>query len=342
LISTILPHSNREVADNYRWALLASTVLVVFLTLLGLLPMAIIAAAFAVPLVYLIYIYDVNLWEDSPAPVVVALFLVTGLLATVVSLLFFRWAFDEQFFALLGASRAGQGTSVPIGPLLIFAVLLPVLAEVVKNIGPVWLASQPRFDDMIDGLTFGIAAGTAYAAAETLVAFAPVFGAGFRTTSGIANWIPIILNLMIVKSLIYGTATGIAVAVFSGRGEGYDGFRPSYYASFAFAAGANVLYWLGVRLLAYAPFGQALGLLWGVLILGVLVIRVRVLLHTALLEAAIEDAATDRRHKGATTLAGFCPECEMALLGDAMFCINCGSSVRATSATARRGIRETP
>jgi hypothetical protein len=342
LISTILPHSNREIADNYRWALLASTVLVVFLTLLGLLPMAIIAAAFAIPLVYLIYIYDVNLWEDSPAPVVVALFLVTGLLAAVVSLLFFRWAFDEQFFALLGASRAGQGTSVPIGPLLIFAVLLPVLAEVVKNIGPVWLASQPRFDDMIDGLTFGIAAGTAYAAAETLVAFAPVFGAGFRTTSGIANWIPIVLNLMIVKSLIYGTATGIAVAVFSGRGEGYDGFRPSYYASFTFAAGANVLYWLGVRLLAYAPFGQALGLLWGVLILGVLVIRVRVLLHTALLEAAIEDASAERRHKGATTVAGFCPECEMALLGDAMFCINCGSSVRATSATARRGIRETP
>ncbi len=55
--------------------------------------------------------------------------------------------------------------------LLIFAVLLPVVAEVAKNVFAVLLAARPQFDDMIDGLTFGVAAGTAYAAFETLVVY---------------------------------------------------------------------------------------------------------------------------------------------------------------------------
>jgi hypothetical protein len=102
----------------------------------------------------------------------------------------------------------------------------------------------------------------------------------------------------------------------------------------------DIAYWLGVHLLSYAQFGQALGLLWGVAILVVLVIRVRIFLHTALLEAAVEGAATGARAKAAVTEAGFCPECELPLLPDAMFCIVCGQSVRAASGAARRGLRE--
>jgi hypothetical protein len=97
---------------------------------------------------------------------------------------------------------------------------------------------------------------------------------------------------------------------------------------------------VGVRVLAPAPFGLALGLLWGVLIAGLLVVRARVVLQTAVLEAAVEDAANDLRPKWATTDLGSCPECENALLPDALFCIVCGSSVRATSGAARRQIRE--
>ena len=38
LISTIMPHTNRETADNYRWAMILSAVLIVAATGLGLLP----------------------------------------------------------------------------------------------------------------------------------------------------------------------------------------------------------------------------------------------------------------------------------------------------------------
>ena len=123
----------------------------------------------------------------------------------------------------------------------------------------VLLAARDAFDDMIDGLTFGVAAGTAYAAFETVIVYSSVFTAqDFRTEQGIGSWLVVVLNVMVIKSLIYGTATGIAVAAFSGKGEGYDGFTAFYLKNFAFAAGMNVLYWLGVRLLSYLPFGQML------------------------------------------------------------------------------------
>lgn len=342
LVTTIMPHANREVADRYRWALFISAGLILVFTLTGLIAAAVVSAAFFIPITYLVYIYDVNLWEDAPGPVVGALFLFTGALALLISLVFFRWVFDAELLEL-GRGAAGRGgvTSISVSGLLIFAVLLPIVAEVVKHIGPVLLARSPRFDDMIDGLTFGIASGTAYAAFETLIAYGGVFTASeLRVTDGLGTWLVIILNLMVVKSLIYGTATGIAVAVFSGLGEGYDGFTKKYAVHFGLAVAANVAYWLGVRLFAYTPFGHGLALLWGIMILAVLVVRLRVLLHAALLEAAVEDAARGHRSKAAVTEGGFCPNCEMPLLPDAMFCIVCGESVRATSGRARHTLRE--
>jgi RsiW-degrading membrane proteinase PrsW (M82 family) len=318
--------------------MIISAVMIVAATGLGLLPVAVASAAFLIPIVYLVYIYDVNMWEDAPLPVVAGLFLATGVLSVLVTLFFFRWVFDDQLNSLAASSRIGiDGLSVPA--LLLFAVVVPVVAEVAKNVGAVLLATRPQYDDMIDGLTFGIAAGTAYAAFETIVLYSSVFTSpDFRTTDGLATWAVVVVNLMVVKSLIYGTATGIAVATFSGKGEGYDGFKPSYFAAFGLAVAANVGYWLGVRLLSYVPFGQALGLLWGFLILTALVVRIRVMMQAALLEAAVEDAVrTDgKRSRRATVDESVCPECENLVLDNSNFCMVCGTSVRSTSHQARR------
>ena len=47
----------------------------------GAMPIAVLVAAFAVPIVYIVYLYDVNLWEDEPLPVTALAFLLTGVLA---------------------------------------------------------------------------------------------------------------------------------------------------------------------------------------------------------------------------------------------------------------------
>lgn len=339
LVSTVMPHTNRVTGNRYRWALAIAVVIVTVFTLTGILSAAILAAAFSVPFVYLLYIYDLNVWEDTPAPVVGLVLILTGVLGVLVSLVFYRWVFEDQFLELTGSTGAGLDT-VPVGAFLLFVLLLPVIAEIAMNIGPVLLARLPKFDDMIDGLTFGVAAGTAFAAAETIVAYWSVFTSGeLHTTQGVGNWIPVILSLMIVKALVYGSATGLAVAAFSGRGEGYDGFTGRYFLELIFAMLSLAVYWGGVRILAYADYGLWLGLIWGVIVLALLLLRIRVVLHTALLEVALEDAAENRRGTAAVTDGGWCPDCEMPLLPDAVFCVACGQSVRATSKQTRRELR---
>ena len=70
LVSTVMPHTNRVTGNRYRWALAIAVVIVAVFTLVGILSAAILAAALSVPLVYLLYIYDLNVWEDTPGPVV--------------------------------------------------------------------------------------------------------------------------------------------------------------------------------------------------------------------------------------------------------------------------------
>ena len=111
---------------------------------------------------------------------------------------------------------------------------------------------------------------------------------------------------------------------------------------FLLAVAVNIVYWTGVRMLAPAPYGTALGLLWGAALAAVLVVQARVVLHIAILEAAVEAAAEERRSKWATTDVGYCAECEHRLLPDSVFCIVCGSSARATTNAARNAARSHP
>ena len=44
----------------------------------GWIPFALVAAALAVPIVFTVYLYDVNEWDDQPVPVVLAAIVVTS------------------------------------------------------------------------------------------------------------------------------------------------------------------------------------------------------------------------------------------------------------------------
>src|SRR4051794_27522498 len=91
LISTIMPHTNRQNADHYRWSLIITAAAVIVFNLAGILPAAILAGAFLVPVAYLVYMYDAEVWQDSTMSVVLTLFVATGLAAALVSIVFFRW-----------------------------------------------------------------------------------------------------------------------------------------------------------------------------------------------------------------------------------------------------------
>ncbi|MGA4669732.1 PrsW family intramembrane metalloprotease [Propionibacteriaceae bacterium Y1923] len=332
LVSTIMPTGAAERPRTYQIAFAIAVVAALGAALLGWTPVALMLAAFAIPIVYIVYLYDVNLWEDAPVPVTGLAFLLTAVLGGV-----FTWLWVRPTpLARIDPSYDGGGPVFSATTLLIMVLLVPVVGELIRQIGPVVLASRPQFDDLMDGLTFGIVSGVAYSTADTLVRHWALVEGGFNSPGvGAGTWTTLLLLEGFVKPLVIGTATGIACAEFSGLGRGYDGFSKRYVVAVAEAIGWNGLYFGGIYLLGLIGTGWIsvlLSLVWGVVLLGALVLRVRTVLQTGLLEAALESAARfGEAGVGAAGDLQFCPACEMPLLPGAAFCGACGTALDATA-----------
>ena len=267
-----------------------------------------------------------NLWEDAPLAVIGLAFGLTGVAAAL---------FTAVWTGLLPLTTTLRGPDGDLmggphwGTFLIVAILVPVVGEAIRQVGPVLLASRPAFDDLMDGVTFGVVSGVAYACFDTLVRHWALLTSGLVPPQP-AQFASLVFLEGFIKPLVMGTVTGLAVAEFSGLGKGYDGFTPRYYRGVGSAVGANVLYATGVYLLGYVGSPNVswpLQVLWGLLVLGALILRLRTVLQTALVEGALEAAA--RTDQSADADQGFCVRCEMPMLPASAFCSACGGSTRA-------------
>jgi hypothetical protein len=293
LVSTIMPRGAGERPQTYRIALTIAMAVALIAAIFGALPIAILVAAFAIPIVYIVYLYDVNLWEDEPIPVTGLAFGLTGVLTILFTILVMWLLRPELPTTSLDGTDLGGGPSV--WTFLLVALVVPIVGEAIREIGPVLLASRPEFDDLMDGLTFGVVSGVAYACFDTIVRFWDLLvGGPVEADPGL--WMSLIFLHGFVKPLLLGTATGIACAEYSGLGRGYDGFTPRYYRGVVEAVLANIGFWGGIYLLSFVSnptTSVVLSTGWSLLILGILILRVRNVLHTGLLEAALERSARD-------------------------------------------------
>lgn len=338
LVTSVMPLASGEAPQTYRWALLAGLSVPLVFGTLGYLPMAFAAAAALVPAVYVVYLYDVNEWEDQPWPVVLGTMVLSSLLAVVFTIVWHDHLLDT------GAGALARGDGVDTQALVVLGLVVPVGVWLLAQLGPLWLASRPRFDDLIDGLTFGVASGAVFAAAETIVANWAVITQGPLRVEDpdAALWITLLFTAAVVKPVVYGSAIGIAGAGFSGLGPAYDGFTKGYARAAVEALVLLVAYGTGVYVcgLVDGSAGAVLGLLWALLVAGLGLMRLRSLLHDALLEAALEAAAVDEGTVVATSSDAYCPTCEMPLIPSASFCVACGTAVRAGSKRSRGPSRE--
>ena len=334
LISTIMPRGSGQRPQTYRLALTFALVVALIAAIFGAMPIAVLVAAFAVPIIYIVYLYDVNLWEDEPIPVTGLAFALTGVLALIWTLI---WTALRGTVAFSLPSYGGDAAGGPnVLTFLLVALAVPIVGEAIRQVGPVMLASRPRFDDLMDGLTFGVISGVAYASFDTLVRHWPLLTGGVQNSDP-GLWVSLIFLEGFVKPLIMGTASGIACAEFSGLGRGYDGFTPRYLGGLVTAVVANTAYQAGTYLFSFvgsATLGVLLSIAWGLLILGVLILRVRNVLHTGLMEAAMERSAREGGVGDAGELE-FCAQCELPLLSGAAFCNACGTAVRASAKAPR-------
>lgn len=91
LVSTVMPYTSARSARTYKLAFLIGVAIPVLSVLFGQPSFALVTAAFVVPVVFIVYLYDVNLWEDQPVPVVLGTVVLSAILAIASTLLLRAW-----------------------------------------------------------------------------------------------------------------------------------------------------------------------------------------------------------------------------------------------------------
>jgi hypothetical protein len=317
LISTLFPQLPRASHSGFRLALAFGLAVVAGLAALRLFPMALIAAALLLPLLVVLYLIDVDVYEGEP-PWAVAFVILWGAVAGVG---FGLLAIDVAPSAVDVIAHGDSQNVVQQGLLLPFAGLLVLL------IGPVLLLPYHRFNDVLDGVTFGAAAAAAFGGAQAITYGVHYFGSGVRPAGAIAPWIWRLLSLGLGMPIVTMGAAAAACAALWLRYR-----APARDCEALGRAGHPVV---ALPLAAALVMGGAVGetflppwgwLLWLAAFDVVVIIMLRRAIHVGLLEEALEIPIGPE-------IA--CPNCG-AQTARHTFCGNCGISLQALPKTRPR------
>jgi len=300
VFSTLLPHLGQRKIHEFRWAFLIGLAAIVVLVATGLIVAALLASIFLVPTLYILYLYEAQVYRDEPAIVIGATLvggLALGLVVTIVA--------DR----VIGIDLRSTG-----GPVIGYTVVLPIIQLIVMPLPALLLRVLPQFRETIDGLVFGVTAGLGFAIAEGIVNYSNVIAnQGVHTAS--ASWIYPMISLAVLVPLVHGSASGAVTATLwrssrqgSARWVSRFGIPIALVVVVAFYAGAQVLVTHDAAPLVVLLYQAATVL--------VLIVYIRHLVHHSLLEEARDlgyRAVVCAHCHHHVMAAGFCPSCGSAL-----------------------------
>ena len=317
VFTTLFPHLGRQKVHEFRWAFAVGIAGIVVLYGAGLIAAAILVAIFLVPVLYLIYLYEAQVYRDEPATVLgftIGGGVVIGLVVTLIE----RAVYNPYS----GVGNPLRGAGLAAGTLLFLGVLVPVVQEVLKPLPALFLPNRADFPETVDGVVFGIAAGRGFSVAESLVAFSTAL-TSLPAYMAPGNWIYQLATLAVFQPLLQGSATGmIAAAVWRYRRGRLAGRE---LGAVGIAVGAHIAFSLGTQLLRDVAAAQLFVLVWQAAIVAGVLVYVRYLLHHSLLEEAA--------HMGYAETV--CPNCHMHIIASG-FCPNCGMALTAAPTSVKR------
>jgi hypothetical protein len=318
IISTFFPHLNPRRTRLFGWILAGLALVIFVLGFANFVPISTVLAALLIPLLYLAYFYVVQVYEDEPAWVLGATFVAGALLGAVATLLLYR------------AVVSGQSPFLRPKPshVLLVGVGIPLLAQALMLVGPLILffARRERFNDMLDGLTFGVASGLGYAAAESIV-YSWLLITGSAPTLGDPSSLALrTIPLALLKPLLYAGTTGLICAALWLLFDKTPPTREmSALTSLPVALIAAVLGLIIPALGVTLYGGQWLNILWYAIPLLGIILLLRQVLHVGLIDKARSVG------RGETLV---CPHCHQTV-ANLPFCSNCGIALRSISKRAR-------
>ncbi len=320
IFTTLFPHLGQHKIHEFRWAFIAGLAGVLVLYVAGLITAAILVSIFLVPVLYLIYLYEAQVYRDEPA-LLLGFTIGGGVALGIVVTLFERLIYNPLQYN----PNPLSGATVSIGAVLILGLIVPVIQEALKPLPAIFLPNRADFPETVDGLVFGVAAGLGFSLAESLVGFSNALTTLPPHVSP-GNWIYDLATLAVFQPLLQGSTTGIIVATIWRFRRGRLARREM--GGVALAVIAHVAFSTGTVVLRDTSTNPLFILLWQAVVVGSLLIYIRYLLHYSLLEEAA--------HMGFAETV--CPNCHMHIVASG-FCPNCGMALSAAPTSVRRGRR---
>src|SRR5207253_2029709 len=278
VFTTLFPHLGQQKIHEFRWAFAAGLAGILILYVAGLITAAILVATFLVPVLYLIYLYEAQVYRDEPA-IVLGFTIGGGALIGLVLALIERGLSNPY----AGVGNPLRNAGIGAGMLLFIGILIPIVQEALKPLPALLLPNRGDFPETVDGLVFGIAAGLGFSVAESLVGFSSVI-TSLPAHMAPGNWIYDLTTLAIFQPLLQGSATGIVVAAIWRYRRGR--FARRELGGLGTAVVAHIAFSLGTLLLKDSQVNALFVLVWQAAVVGAVLIYVRYLLHHSLLEEA--------------------------------------------------------
>lgn len=315
MISTLFPQLPRAEMGHFRLALGIGVALIVGLALAGVFPVALVSAAVLVPLLMVLYLYVVDVYEDEPIWVIAATMLWGAAAGAVYSFAARTLVSGSTFGGPDGAAIVTSG------------VVLPIVEGALMLAGPLVLLPWRRFNDVLDGATFGAASAVSFGGAYVIVQSLAVLGAGLRPAGDPLPWVVQLLSLGVLQPVIAAGAIGSAAAAFWLR------YRAPVTDRHALGLAGNpavALLGAAVLLVAAGVGRTTLSLIPQTIVLalvaGVALLWLRRTLHVGLLQEA-------REIEVGRSIS--CPNCGHPT-PEHTFCGHCGISLRALPRSVTR------
>ncbi|ACC39871.1 Double zinc ribbon [Mycobacterium marinum] len=319
LMSTLMPHLSGARHHIYRNAIALALLAALTFAAFGVLSIALVLAAIALPTVVLTYIHDHNVRRDEPITVIGVAFLLSSVLGVGVGLI-------EHYFTkpvLLGATNHRLPTLTQIFEL---GVLIPVVGFVAVLIAPILTTVRRAFRHPVDAVVACSLSGAAFSVGLSVVVQRGAF-IHFGATAGAPAHVAFIaLTLGILQPIIFATAAAMAVVPLRGAGM-------KTALGLAKGLALVVLYEMAATLLnPYGARGIVLTALAALVLAVAGLIATRDALHTALLAEAQASLVGDHGLIRAPDTHQICAHCGAAIGAGAAFCQVCGTT---TAALAR-------
>jgi hypothetical protein len=314
IVSTLFPHLAHRRGGAFRWALVAGGAAVALLAALHLFAPASVVAIFLLPVLYLLYLYEVEVYEDEP-------WLVIG--ATMIA----GAALGYAFASFSGAAVSELNlTGDKENAFVLAGVAIPIVAQALMLAGPLFLyVFRDRFREPLDGLTFGSASALGFTLASSLTAIWPLINGPLVGTGAPLDWSLRLLRTGILVALVNASTTGIVTAaVWLQRYDRRKAGRPwttSILATLIVAIGTQVA--LGMLSFVVSDLVAEVAIRLAATL--ALLLYVRLVIHQALLvEGAEHEIGPDTP----------CPECHR-IVPTMAFCPACGAARAAASKQGR-------